>query len=116
MSANSVKGYTAEHAVELLMQRYHPGASRPRAGQVHDVGDIAGVPIVISVKNHRAMKLADWVTGVKRMVLAAGLPLGVVWHKKIGKAKPEDWYVTMDGATFLAFYEVYIGRKRRPVL
>jgi hypothetical protein len=112
MSATSVKGYTAEHAVELVMQRYHPEASRPRAGKFDDVGDIAGIPIVISVKNHRAMKLADWLAGVKRMVAAAKLPLGVVWHKKIGKGKPEDWYVTMDGATFLAFYEVYIGQRR----
>jgi hypothetical protein len=114
MSANSVKGYTAEREVELVMQRYHPDASRPRAGRSDDVGDIAGVPIVISVKNHRAMRLAVWLAGVKRMVEASKLPLGVIWHKKIGKGKPEDWYVTMDGATFLAFYEAYIGHKRRP--
>jgi|KBSMisStandDraft_5_1062788.scaffolds.fasta_scaffold842132_2 hypothetical protein len=112
MSANSVKGYTAEHEVELVMRRYHPDASRPRAGRSDDVGDIAGIPIVISVKNHREMRLASWVAGVKRMVAAAKLPLGIVWHKKIGKGKPEDWYVTMDGATFLQLYEVYIGQRR----
>jgi hypothetical protein len=108
MSYESKKGYAAEHAIRMYLRDVAPDCYRPRAGGTADVGDIEGLPIVVSVKNHRALNLAGWVTDLTRMLLASKKTVGVVWHKRSGRAHPRDWYVTMTGATFMDLLRVYV--------
>lgn len=108
MSYCSRKGYTAEHAVEELLRTWgHPACYRPRAGRHDDVGDIGGIPLVVSVKAHQRMELGHFIAELGRMVPASGLETGVVWHKKVGKGNPLDWYVTTTGSLFKPFYDAY---------
>lgn len=107
MSRESKKGYSAEHALEETLKACgFPLAYRPRAGRHDDVGDLAGLPIVISVKNHASLTLAQWVDEANAMGDRED-KLAVVWHKRRLHASPREWYVTMDGQTFLAFLGAY---------
>jgi hypothetical protein len=110
MSYNSDKGYVAERAVELLWNGRERPVMRPRAGAVKDIGDLVGLPIVQSVKNHRALDLAGWVTGMLQQTENAGLDVGVVWHKRRGYGHPYDWYVTTNGAMAVQLIEAYCDR------
>jgi hypothetical protein len=107
MSYESKKGYSAERAVEVLWNERGRPVMRPRAGATQDVGDLVGLPVVQSVKNHARMDLAGWVGGLQRQVGHAGLETGVVWHKRRGKGSPLDWYVTTSGALALVLLETY---------
>lgn len=106
MSANSRKGYSAERAIEVMLQNMGRHAYRPRAGAAKDCGDIGGQPYVISVKNHGRLALAEWVSDAEAMAVNARLRSAVVWHKKRGKADPREWYVTMSGRLFLPWHEL----------
>ena len=109
---NNAKGYRGELAIELLLRNEGHDASRPRAGRRGDIGDIAGVPLVVSVKNHAQLKLSTWIIDLHRMVNTSDLETGVVWHKKVGKGDPCDWYVTTSGRLFLPLYHAYANRER----
>lgn len=108
MSQNSRKGYDGERPIELLMQGQGLNVHRPRAGQPHDVGDLAGLPYVISAKNQKTLRLAAWVSDAEAMAVNAGLHSAVVWHKKPGKSSPLDWYVTMSGRLFMPWHDLAI--------
>lgn len=101
------KGTAAEVDVVqcLRMVGGYAGVERRTLAGIHDRGDIAGIPgLVIEVKNQQAMDLAGWVDEAEQEAANAGKGvLGVVWHKRRGKASATDWYVTMDGWTFLEF-------------
>lgn len=113
MSKEGRKGYSAEHALEVaLKERGFRNVYRPRAGNHEDIGDLAGLPIVISVKNHAKICLSQWLDEANAMGERVD-KLAVVWHKRRLHANPEEWYVTMDGATFLSFLSAYTGRPRR---
>ena len=72
----------------------------------NDRGDISGVRIrgerlVIEVKDHARLALAEW---VKEAEIEAGNDdalAGVVIHKRRGTTDPGQWYVTMSGAAFV---------------
>lgn len=113
MSATSKKGYAAEHLVEMFLHEVAPECYRPRAGATADVGDIAGLPFVVSVKNHVRMDLAGWVDDAWQMTRNAGKGFGVVWHKRRGRGHPRDWYVTMRGADFFVLAQLYIEEVAR---
>lgn len=117
MSAASAKGYAGEKPVlDLLIAHDHHlfelddslSYYRPRAGSVHDKGDICGLPYVISIKNYSVDRLASFVDALPRMCNAANLEAGVVWHKRNGKGNPLDWYVTTTGAMWLKFHDTYL--------
>lgn len=114
MSTNSRKGYDAEHKIEVLLQQRYPTIAanilRPRAGAPNDKGDIHGLPVVISVKNWVEPSLGPWVNEMQAMCRNAHKGVGVVWHKRRGKGKPEDWYVTMDEQSWEALTDKYTGR------
>lgn len=114
-SRSSRKGYDGERPVELLLQQIVPNVYRPRAGRHDDVGDIAGLPIVVSVKNHVTLKLAAWVDELGLMLSAADKATGVVWHKRVRKGSPLDWYVTMSGLQFMPFLNAYLREVARDV-
>jgi len=115
------KGPLAEAlVVQCLREHGWPYAERRVQGGQHDRGDVAGIPgVVIEVKNHAAMKLAEWVdeavTESKVPAHVGGIydgitpspDLSVVWHKRRGKGDPLDWYVTMTGRDFLALLAEY---------
>lgn len=107
MSYESKKGYSAERAVEVMWNERNRPVMRPRAGAALDIGDLVGLPVLQSVKNHRALALADWVDGMGVQCGNAGLGVGVVWHKRRGKGHPFEWYVTTTGAMAVTLLEAY---------
>lgn len=107
MSYESAKGYSAERALEVMWTEAGREVHRPRAGAALDVGDLIGMPLVQSVKNHRALALADWVDGMTAQVANAGHDLGVVWHKRRGRGHPHGWYMTTSGLYGVALVEAY---------
>jgi len=114
MSYAHDKGYRAEAAVEALMRTLAPECYRPRAGTHNDIGDIAGVPLVISVKDHARLALAAWVDDLSAMVARRdSCVTGVVWHKRSGRADPLNWYVTTTGRLWLPMYEAWCHERDR---
>ncbi len=98
MSKQRAKGTQAEtEVVKALHRSGFSGALRAPLWGAHDKGDIVGIPAVISVKNQKTMKLAEWLTDCGKMIENSGAEYGFVWHKRIGKGSAEDWYVTMTG-------------------
>jgi hypothetical protein len=104
VSRNKAKGTRAESAVvDYLRALWWPHAERRTATGRNDRGDVNlanGLPVVIEVKNHAAMSLAEWVDEANQESANADAEFGVVWHKRRGKGSPAEWYVTMTGATF----------------
>jgi hypothetical protein len=113
MSYSHDKGYRAEAAVESLMRTLAPDCYRPRAGRRDDVGDIVGLPLVVSVKDHARLALAAWCDDLGRMVAASRHCTGVVWHKRAGRADPANWYVTTTGRLWLPMYEAWCHERDR---
>jgi hypothetical protein len=101
-SRSKAKGSAWERAiVENLRTAGWPFAERRLAGAAKDRGDIAGVVgVVIEAKNKARMALAEWVDEADLERGHDGAWLGVVWHKRVGKASAADGYVTMTGAQF----------------
>lgn len=112
MSYASDKGYSAERAVEVLWKGKGETVHRPRAGAFLDIGDIVGMPLVQSVKNHKVLRLADWITGMENQMVNAGFDAGVVWHKRVGHAHPDNWYVTTTGRVAVALISAYCDTVR----
>lgn len=101
-SRNKAKGSAWERAiVEHLRAAGWPYAERRLAGAAKDRGDIAGVVgVVIEAKNTSRLTLAEWIDEADLERENDGAWLGVVWHKKRGKASAADGYVTMTGTQF----------------
>lgn len=102
--ANKAKGRTAENqVVEYLTSRGYTGVERRRLAGVNDKGDIAGIrDLVIEVKAQRSINLASFVDEANTEAANVG-GIGVAWIKRRGKGSPKDWYVAMDGETFIKF-------------
>ncbi|MGQ0774580.1 MAG: hypothetical protein ACT4NY_09205 [Pseudonocardiales bacterium] len=111
MSRASRLGYDGERPVQVALQALGHPVTRPRAGSPHDVGDICGLPLVISVKNWGRPELGTWVDGLPRMIEAAGCETGVVWHKRRGVADPLGWHVTTSGRLFVPLLQAYCREK-----
>jgi hypothetical protein len=101
---NKTKGSAWERAiVDALHAAGWPFAERRLAGAAKDRGDIAGVPgVVIEAKNTASRNLAAWIDETELERINDNAWLGVVWHKRTGRASAADGYVTMTGAQFLA--------------
>ncbi|MEU8717508.1 hypothetical protein [Streptomyces sp. NPDC048663] len=101
---NKTKGSAWERAIVTALQAAGwPFAERRLAGSAKDRGDIAGVPgVVIEAKNTATRNLAGWVDEAELERTNDGAWLGVVWHKRVGRAAAGDGYVTMTGGQFLA--------------
>ena len=104
MSASKQKGTRAESAVvACLRANGYPDAERRVLHGAADRGDICNVPgTTIEVKDCKTMQLAGWVDEANVEAANNGTRVGVVWHHRKGRGDPLDWYVTMDGRTFLA--------------
>ena len=103
MSAAKSRGTRAETAVvRALRAEGFVHAERRALHGNQDRGDIAGIPgLVIEVKNHARLALAEWVAEMETERDRDGARYGAVWHKRRGRANPHDWYVTMTGQDFL---------------
>lgn len=100
-SASRRKGNRAEVEVVRLLREhgYEVETSRAARGGFQSGADIVGdFPMVIEVKNQAKMDLAGW--WAQAQYQANGKP-AVVIHKRVGKANPAEWWVTMDVATLL---------------
>jgi hypothetical protein len=89
----SRKGYLAEHKLEELEKARGLMVWRPRAGRARDCGDLAGLPLVQSVKDRGTLALGAWVSELESQVVNSGCATGFVIHKRRGKPIT-DWYVT----------------------
>lgn len=72
-----------------------------------DRGDITGLRahgqrVVVEVKDCSRMALGEWVTEAEEERGNDGALVGLVFHKRRGKASPRDWYVTITGGDLLA--------------
>lgn len=99
-AAERRKGARAERDVVHALRRAGWEAETTRAQSGAQRGDdiATNAPVSIEVKDRGAMDLSGWLRQAEQN--ANGRP-AVVWHKRRGKANPEDWYVTMTGETFL---------------
>jgi|SRR5262245_1583263 len=109
MSYASKKGYRAEHDAELwVLQHIGVDVYRPRAGRTDDIGDLCGLPFVLSVKDHRDLELSAWVHGLRNMVQASGLDAGFVLHKRRGYGDVGEWYLTTTPRLALPILRSYV--------
>lgn len=92
--------YTGDNRIE---RRARNGAND--RGDITGVRTINGGRVVIEVKDCAKLDLAGWVNEAETERGNDDASIGVVWHKKRGKADPADWYVTMTGATFAKLLE-----------
>lgn len=115
MSYTSKKGYSAEHAVATWLAPYGDDVRRPRTTSyaATDTGDVAGLPLVLSVKNHARDTLAGWVDELSTMVERSPYETGVVIHKRVRVGHPDGWYVTTNGRLFLPLLCGFIRDLRR---
>ena len=93
------KGNAAEVEVVKALERAGWTAVTSRAARGgFQLGEdiITDFPASIEVKNHTRLDLSGW---WGQAVEQAGDKPPVVIHKRVGKGKAEDWWVTMDVAT-----------------
>ena len=107
--ANKAKGREAEKAVSEYLNARGYTTERRRMEGSNDRGDISGIPgVVIEVKAHKAIYLSQFVDEAN---VEAGndspFAVGVTWIKRRGTTDPANWYVAMDGATFVKFLNNY---------
>ena len=104
MSKQKQKGTDGENAVVEALTRAGFTVERRALSGINDKGDITGLKdVVIEVKKHDsyAGKLAGWVEEAEIEKANAKATIGVVWHRRKGKGKAEEWFVTMSGDQFL---------------
>lgn len=110
--ANKAKGREAENQVCDYLNANGYTVERRRQEGVNDRGDVAGLPgVVIEVKNTKQLALSQFVTEATREAgndSANGEVVGVAWIKKRGTTDPGQWYVAMNGDTFLQFLNRYM--------
>ena len=97
MSKAKQKGTAAETAVvKYLKEKGYVNCERRSLNGVNDRGDIAGIEsVVIEVKNHARMELAQWVSELLIEIANDKADTGVVIHKKRGTTNVGQWYATM---------------------
>jgi hypothetical protein len=103
LNKSKAKGTAGETAVvNYNLAEGIPARRNPLSGAL-DKGDVSllGNLITVEVKAEKKMSLSEYVREAEAESKNAGSWLGVAWHKKVGKAHPKDWYVTMSGETFM---------------
>lgn len=97
MSKSKQKGTAAETAVvKWLSGKRRNKIERRSLNGANDRGDITGIPkVVIEVKNHARMELAEWVRELQTEMANDNAETGVVIHKKRGTTDVGEWYATM---------------------
>lgn len=91
--------YLAEHVDDRIDRRVKTGAK--------DKGDIAGLRVqgqrvVIEAKDRAKTMLSTWAAEAELERINDAALAGVIAHKRHGKGQPEDQWVTMTLADFVA--------------
>ena len=97
MSKAKQKGTAAETAVVKYMkeQGWIHAERRALHGNL-DKGDInLGSPVVLEVKDHKAITLSEWLKELKVEMGNAEVEVGAVIAKKRGTMQVADWYAVM---------------------
>jgi hypothetical protein len=105
-SSSRRKGNAAEVEVVHALERagFRAMSSRAARGGYQSGEDVVtNFPMSIEVKNQTRLDLAGWWA---QAVDQAGDKFPVVVHKRVGKARGEDWWVTMDFQTLLDLVRV----------
>ena len=115
MSYETDKGREAETAVVRYLTEAGFTVYRPRTTSRRDTdtGDITGVPCVLSVKNWRTLRLAQWVDEMLTMVRRSAHHVGAVVHKRARRGNAGEWYVTLPLEMFVPFLEAYVTTSAR---
>mgnify|MGYP003133040093 FL=1 len=95
------KGNAAEVEVAKALERAGWTAVTSRAARGgYQTGEdiVTDFPLSVEVKNQTRLDLSGWWSQATKQ---AGDKPAVVIHKRVGKARAEDWWVTMDVATLL---------------
>lgn len=50
---------------------------------------------IVEAKNRKTLALPQWWQETETEAANAGVPFGVIVHKRVGKTKPEDQWATM---------------------
>lgn len=119
MSASKAKGTRWESAIVGYLRGLVPHVERRALSGVHDTGDIAGLPgVVIEAKDHREIRLAEFIDEAVREGDRANANVAVAWVKRRGKASPADGYVVMTGTQFVSLLidAGYIPPTAQPVV
>jgi hypothetical protein len=97
VNRNKIKGTRWETAiVEHLRVNGAPHAERRALAGNADRGDIAGLPsVVIEAKSEARQDLPGWLREAEAERLNDRAEVGLVWAKRVGKAKAEDGYIIM---------------------
>lgn len=105
MNRSKAKGTAGETSCVNYLSDEGIYSHRKTLSGSSDKGDIAipinGGHIVVEVKNEKKTTLSEYVDEANAEAENARALFGVVWHKRRGKGSPGDWYVTMDGKTFI---------------
>lgn len=104
--ANPSKAKGTDFEVSLLprLQQVWPEAERRAQSGNNDKGDyhLPGEKrLIIEAKNRTQMSLSQWVREAEVEAKNAGVPYGVVVHKRKGTRVPGEQYVTMTLDVFL---------------
>jgi hypothetical protein len=101
---SKAKGTSFETSLLPAIKDKQPLAERRVLNGAADKGDFY-VPgedrFVIEAKNEKAMSLSGWLKEATVEAENAGVPHGVVFHKKRGVTDPREQYATMKVGTFL---------------
>jgi hypothetical protein len=87
--------------------RLYPGAERRALSGALDKGDLLlpGAPFIVEVKNVSRTNLAGWAAESEIEAANAGVPYWVFSHKRVGKGKPADQWLTTTVGQFLGIIE-----------
>lgn len=97
------KGNVAERDVVRVLREagYKAETSRASRGGYQTGADIlSDFPATIEVKNQARLDLAGWWSQAEAQAIGGGP--AVVIHKRVGKARAEDWWCTMDFKTLIS--------------
>lgn len=104
-SRNKTKGTAFEQSLVPLVRQYWPHTIRNSMNGSKDTGDLympGNELYIVEAKNHAVLSLPKWDLEARREAKNAGVPFGVVVHKRFGKTAPEAQWTTMTFGDFLA--------------
>ena len=88
-----IADWLRDHVSEFIDRRVKTGALDK--GDISNVRLPSGERVVLELKNTTRATLAGWVQEAQQEAVNDGAALGIVVHKRHGKGKAEDQYVTM---------------------
>lgn len=105
MSASKRRGTAFETLIATKWAQVVPGTERRALAGTQDKGDLL-IPgehrFIVEAKCEKRLDLAGWRTEALVEAANAGVPIGVVVHKRRGHGQPGDQWVTLALDDFLA--------------